>query len=202
MFQCCHECVPPLKGTRSRDSRPRHHHVHQESPYAAVPVHIGMDVDKDKMPEHDTNGRFVSSRQQLEKSGHGVAHSFAVRRHMHRAPNIDRPVAIAGEIGGAQQSRLSRSGQTVPGTTCRDLRRRRCRDFRHADPTNAFLTALIGLPVAARGKSVAMFAVLFVVIRIPVTTAYALDQLGADAIAFNRQRMIGVGDINVFDMFQ
>ena len=70
------------------------------------------------------------------------------------------------------------------------------------DFTNTFPHGLIGLPVAAGGKRITMFPVILVFFRIPVTTAYALDQFRADTIAFNRQGMIGVLDVNIFDVFE
>jgi type III restriction enzyme len=50
------------------------------------------------------------------------------------------------------------------------------------DPAEAFLHRLIGQPVTARRKCVAMLAVALVRIRIPGAAAHALDQRGADAV--------------------
>lgn len=65
------------------------------------------------------------------------------------------------------------------------------------DAIQAIENSLIGEPVAARGQSIFIFAILLVGFRIPRAAADALDQFRADAIALDRQRMIGVGDVAV-----
>ena len=70
------------------------------------------------------------------------------------------------------------------------------------DPAQAFLHGLKGKPIASRRERIALLAVLFVCIRVPRAAAHALDQRGADAVAFDRQRMIGVGHIDVLHLFE
>lgn len=58
---------------------------------------------------------------------------------------------------------------------------------------------LIGEPIAARGKAVLEFAIGGIEVRIPYTGAHPLDQVSAHAIPLDRQRVIGVGHIDILD---
>jgi hypothetical protein len=69
------------------------------------------------------------------------------------------------------------------------------------DPAKAVLHSLIGQPIAAGCKGVAMLAVALVRIRIPGAAAHALDQRGADAVTLDGQRVIGVSDIDLLHTF-
>ena len=103
MLQGGHIAVSPLQ----RDNRPgissgREHHIHQEAPDAAVPVHVGVDIDEYKMAKHDSHGRLGFLCQQLEEDRHRIDHRFASHRYVHGMPDIDLSIAIAGQIGGTQ----------------------------------------------------------------------------------------------------
>src|ERR1035437_2438916 len=51
-----------------------HHCVHQITPDATIPVHIRMDIDEHKMPEHHAHGWVGLFAQEIEKCWHGVPH--------------------------------------------------------------------------------------------------------------------------------
>jgi hypothetical protein len=78
----------------------RHHRVDQEAPDAAVAIHTRMNVDEDKVPEHDADGPVRLFPQQVEERRHGVPPRVPVQRHLHRLADIDLAVAVAREIGG------------------------------------------------------------------------------------------------------
>ena len=94
---------------------------------------------------------------------------------------------------GANSSRYH-----VPWSVVRDL----SRIFALQNFAEAFLHGLKGLPVAPRRHGVPLFAVAFVGFRIPCAAADALDELGRDAVALDRQRMIGVRDVGVVDALE
>src|SRR5207249_11922644 len=80
LFQGGHVAVPPFQ----RHHCPwvtacREHHVHEEPADTAIAVHVGVDVDEDKMAEHDPYWRLGLLRQHLEKYRHGIAHGRTVR---------------------------------------------------------------------------------------------------------------------------
>ena len=57
-----------------RDDRPRiaargQHHVHEESPHAAVAVHVRMDVHQGEVTEHDPHGRFDLTLESSNNAG-------------------------------------------------------------------------------------------------------------------------------------
>ncbi len=60
----------------------------------------------------------------------------------------------------------------------------------------ALLDELKGLPIAARSHGVPLISVSLVAIGVPAPRANALDQLGIDAVAFYRQGVVGVGDVD------
>ena len=70
------------------------------------------------------------------------------------------------------------------------------------NPAQALLHCLEGEPIAARRESIALLAVLLDCVRIPPAAAHSLDQPRADAVAFDRKRMIGVGHIDVPYLFE
>ena len=47
-----------------------------------------------------------------------------------------------------------------------------------------------------------MLAVLSACVRVPRAAAHAIDQCGIDAVAFDRQRVIGVGDIDLLHLLE
>ena len=54
LFQSGHIGVPPLQRHHCPGvSASREHHVHEEPADAAIAVHVGVDIDEDKMAEHD-----------------------------------------------------------------------------------------------------------------------------------------------------
>ena len=58
----------------------------------------------------------------------------------------------------------------------------------------------MGLEVALGGHRVAQLPVRLIEIGLPVATAYLFDQLIGHAVAFNRQRVVGVGLIAGLDV--
>src|SRR5215467_1059055 len=65
------------------------------------------------------------------------------------------------------------------------------------DLRDSLFHALEGLPVAARCKRVAVLAVSLICSGIRCSRAHTLDQLRRDAIALNREGVIGITLINV-----
>src|SRR6202011_453614 len=82
------------------------------------------------------------------------------------------------------------------------LVRDRSRIFSLQNLAEAFLHGLKGLPVAPRRHGISLFEVALVGFRIPCAAADALDDSGRDAVAFDRQRMIGVCDVGVVDTLE
>src|ERR1700723_2829624 len=117
---------------------------------------------------------------------------------MHRLADIDLAVAVAREIGGFQQADgdARREQLSIPRAVVRvrDL----SRIFALQNFAEAFLHGLKGLPVAPRRHGVSLFAVTLVSFWIPGPAADAFDESGRDAVALDRQRMIGVRDVGVF----
>ena len=60
----------------------------------------------------------------------------------------------------------------------------------------ALLDELKGLPIAACSHGITLVSVGFDAIGVPGPRANALDQLGTDTVAFYRQGVVGVGDID------
>src|SRR5271155_5385523 len=111
---------------------------------------------------------------------------------MHRLADIDLAVAVAREIGGFQQADGDAGGEqlSIPRAVVRirDL----SRIFSLQNFAEAFLYRLKGLPVAARSHAVPLIAVALVSFRVPPPSADALDERGRNAVALDRERMIGV----------
>src|SRR3990167_1917454 len=78
------------------------HQVHQEPPHPPVSIYIRMNVDEHEMSQHNANRRFVFLLQQLKEGRYQFAHGFLAGRRMHRAPNVNRAIAITSKIGGLQ----------------------------------------------------------------------------------------------------
>ena len=140
--------------------------------------------------------------QEVEERRHGVPHRVPVQRHVHRLADIDLAVAIAGEIGGLQQADgdARREQLSIPRAVVhvRDL----SRIFPIQNFAEAFLHGLKGLPVAPRRHGVSLFAIALIGFRIPSAAADAFDKSGRDAVALDRQRMIGVCDVGVVDALE
>jgi len=121
---------------------------------------------------------------------------------VHRTPDVDRGVTVSGKIGGAQNAcRHARAEQfAIPigviavGDTSGVLLPQNLLD--------APLDRLKRLPVAARGERVAVVLIGFVGVGIPVSAADLLDEGRANLVTFNGQRVIGIVDVNLFDLFQ
>src|SRR5262249_27216054 len=60
------------------------------------------------------------------------------------------------------------------------------------DLRDGFLDLLKRLPVAARRERVTVLPVGLVLLRIPVSRLHHFDQLGRDAVSFDRQRVIRI----------
>ena len=69
-------------------------------------------------------------------------------------------------------------------------------------PADAFANLLVGLPIATGGKRIAKFPVVVIGIRIPVPAANAINQFRADPVAFDREGVIGIGDVYILNMFE
>jgi hypothetical protein len=70
------------------------------------------------------------------------------------------------------------------------------------DAAQTLLQRLEREPVAAGCERIALSAVLFVCVRVPRAAAHALDQCRTDAVTFDRQRVIGVGDIDPLHLLE
>src|SRR5260370_29074988 len=70
------------------------------------------------------------------------------------------------------------------------------------DLCNRLFHVLKGLPVAARRECIAVFAVGLIRFGIPCAFAHSLDQLRRDAIALNREGVIGAALVNAIDEIQ
>ena len=64
------------------------------------------------------------------------------------------------------------------------------------------LADLKGLPTAACSDGVTLISVGFDAIGVPGPRANVLDQLGTDTVAFYRQGMVGVGDVDRIHLFE
>jgi hypothetical protein len=68
LFKRRHVRLPLRKQYNSpRVSALGHHEVHEEPPYAAVAVHVRMNVDEYEMPEHHAHRRMLFVDEQLEQ---------------------------------------------------------------------------------------------------------------------------------------
>lgn len=161
-----------------------------------------MDVDEHEVTENDANGGLRFLLQQFKERGHEFPHRLDVRRRVHRTLDVDRGVTVSGKIGGAQNARRhARAEQfAIPigvVAVC---------DTSGVLPAQNLLDALLDrlkrLPVAARRGRVAVVLIDLVGVGIPVSAADFLDKGRADLIAFNGQRVIGIVDVNFFDLFQ
>jgi hypothetical protein len=59
-----------------------------------------------------------------------------------------------------------------------------------------------GLPVSARGQRVAVFAVILVMVRVPVALSHSLDQRRRHGISLDRERVIRVALVDFVDEMQ
>ena len=55
---------------RPRIACRRHHRVHEKPSYAPVAVHVGMDIDENKMPERRPDSRMFLCAEQIEEGWH------------------------------------------------------------------------------------------------------------------------------------
>lgn len=65
--------------------------------HSSVPVRVRMDVANQPIAEDGAHRRCGFALQQVEQCRHGIAHCFPAWRHMLRALQIDRAVAVTGE---------------------------------------------------------------------------------------------------------
>src|SRR5450631_395586 len=63
--------------------------------------------------------------------------------------------------------------------------------------SDAVLDELEGLPVTTGRQRLVMFPVSLDGFRVPVAQPNAVDEVFADSVAFDRKRVIGVGDIDI-----
>ena len=155
-----------------------------------------MDVAEEPVSEHGANGRFGFGFQQIEEGGHGIAHRFLARRHVPRAPQKHGIVAVARQNGSFDQAsddaRLKQFAIPVPvgladqstGTAAAD-------DFPYRLPHKPEC-----LPVTSCGQRIEASPVDVQVVRVPVTRAHPVDHLRCDAVALDRQRVIGIVSID------
>src|ERR1700733_10125018 len=119
---------------------------------------------------------------------------------MHGAPDIGRARTITGEVRRLQNSRRNDRSEefTIPAAMI--MPRDRTGILVGEDLTDTVFDELERLPVATGRESVMMFPVALDRFRFPVAEADALDQVGADLVAFDGQRIIGVGDVDLIDV--
>ena len=69
------------------------------------------------------------------------------------------------------------------------------------DFADALLDGLERLPVAPRRQRIPVVLIALVRIGVPVAAADFLDERGADYVALDGERVIGVVNVNLFDLF-
>ena len=145
-----------------------------------------MDVYEYKVPKHNPCGRIPLFTQEIKESRHGVPDRIAVQGHVHGLTNVDLPVTVAGKVRRSEQTGgdARREHLPVPGPVI--LVSDEAWVFSFQDAPDALPHFLISLKVAARRHRIALLTVLFICRRIPVVASNALDELGSNAIAFDR----------------
>ena len=88
-----------------RDDRPHvpacdQHRIRQEAAQPAIAVHVGVDVDKEEMPQDGTNPWMLLCRNQLKKNRHAFAYRLFRERYVFRATNVDLVIAPSSQITG------------------------------------------------------------------------------------------------------
>jgi hypothetical protein len=77
-----------LSALADRDNGPwiptrSQHHVHQEAPHASVAVHVGVNVDKEKVSKNNSHGGLLLFAEHIEKNRKRIAHGIRVHRYVH-----------------------------------------------------------------------------------------------------------------------
>src|SRR5690349_804147 len=146
-----------------------------------------MDITKQPMPQHGAHTGIDFAFEQIEQGRHRVSHSFPPWRYVARGTQIHGIVAVASKCRGWNQACgdtwleqlaipvLVSGAKQRPSIGAID-------DFR-----DGRLHRLESLPIAARRECVAVLAIVIMVIRIPVTPLYSLDQSGGHAVPLDRQ---------------
>src|ERR1700736_5551529 len=118
---------------------------------------------------------------------------------MHGAPDIDRARTITGEVRRLQNSRRNDRSEefTIPAAMI--MPRDRTGILVGEDLTDTVFDELERLPVATGRQGIMMFLVALDRRRVPVAEADAIDEVGADLVAFDGQRVIGVGHVHRID---
>src|SRR5690606_1173627 len=163
----------------------------------AVAVHVRVDIYKDPMAEDAADSRMLLVAQPFEQGGHAVEYLFPGRRDVRRTSYVDGAVAVAGEVVRFQDARLdarAEQGAIPVGMIVFDDR---TGVLVVQDLRDAAFNRVECQPVTARGHGIAPLLVRRVVIGVPSAASNALDERLADAIAFDRQRVIGVGDVDL-----
>src|SRR5205823_3040919 len=174
----------------------REHEVHEEAAHPSVPVMVRVDVHEYEMPQDHANGGLLFPFEQFEQCRHELADGFVIRRHVHGASDVDGSTAISGQAGGFHNAGChTRSKQfSIPGAVIFGRRGAGVLAGQHL--LYALLDELKGLPVAACSHGVALIPVGFDAIGVPVPRANALDQFGTDTVAFYRQGVVGISDVD------
>ena len=167
-FEGAHVSVAiPNRYDRPRVSARCQHYVHQETPDAPVSVHVRMNVDEEKMPQHYAHRRVRFFAEEIEECWHGVPHRIAVERDVHGFPNVDLAVAIPGKVCRLQDAGCNARREEFPVPSAvffvRDLSRIIATQY----PSNAFLHGLECQPVSTRRHRVPLLAVALIRLRVP-----------------------------------
>ena len=91
-----------------------HHHIHQEPSDTPISVHIRVNVDEEEMAQHNANRGINFFAQQVKKGRHCITNGLWIQRDVHRLADVDLAVAIAGEVGGFQESRRDARRKQLP----------------------------------------------------------------------------------------
>src|SRR5688572_5341614 len=123
-------------------------------------------------------------------------------RNVHGASDKGRSVAISGEIARAQNACGNTGPEefAIPGRMILAGDHPRIRTVKNG--CDAVLYCLKRLPIAARRERVTMSSVTGGLVWSPLSRADAFNQIRADLIAFDRERVISVRNIDVFDLLQ
>src|SRR3990170_8745080 len=120
-------------------------------------------------------------------------------RHVLRALDIDLVTTVPCEVGCADDSGGYTRSEEFPVPVAMVSINDYARTLATEHLAYAFPDSLIGLPITTRRKRVAVFPVIVVIIRVPRAGAHALDEGRTYPVSFDRQRMVGVGNIAVFN---
>src|SRR5690606_37141834 len=133
-------------------------------------------------------------------SGHQVPHGIGSGGHVLGAANIDWGIAITCQVAGAEKSGGDAGGKEFPVPGAMVLSGHGTGIMAFEDFFDAPPDGLEGLPVAPGREGISVGSVAVVPVGIPATALDSLDQFWADPIPLDRQRVVGVRYVVVFNV--